>query len=113
MPIELREALSLMLEELESNRLEVMLVPQRRRTNECGMIRVAVSKNAKWYRDFCAQYPSGRFRRNAAPDTRIKRAQTERTLRRLLAGVPARGEYAHRILPLARRLAASLAIKAS
>lgn len=113
MTLELREALTEMLEQLESSCLEVMLIPQRYRTNEGGMIRVAVSKNATWYRGFCAQYLSGRQRKNNAPDTKIKRAQTLRTLRRLLTGVPPQGEYAFRLMPIARRLAASIALRAS
>jgi hypothetical protein len=55
MTTELHEALTQMFEELDSSCLEVMLVPQRYRTNEGGMIRVALSKNATWYRAFCAQ----------------------------------------------------------
>ncbi len=78
--------LEIMLAELESNRLEVMLVPQKRFTNECGMIRVAVSKNCTWYRKFCARHLSGRLRKNSAPDTKIKRRDTIRSLNRMMAG---------------------------
>jgi hypothetical protein len=76
-----------MLNELEANQLVVMLVPQKRHTNEGGMIRVAVSKNATWYRKFCAAHPSSRKRRNAAPDTRIKRRETIAALNAMIAGV--------------------------
>ena len=73
--------------ELESNQLVVILVPQKRHTNEGGMIRVAVSKNATWYRRFCAAHLSGRKRRNNASDTRIKRFRTIAALQAMIAGV--------------------------
>ena len=75
-----------MLAELEGNRLEVVLVPQKRHTNEGGMIRVAVSRNCSWYRRLCAANPSSRIRRNSAPDTKIKRARTVDALEKLIAG---------------------------
>ncbi len=53
-------ALQIMLAELEGNRLEVQLVPCRRFVNEGGCYRVAVSKNATWYRDFCGHHASSR-----------------------------------------------------
>ena len=96
------EELGTMLAELEENRLEVVLVPQRYRTNEGGMVRVALSRNAPWYREFCASYPSGRRRKNAAFDTRIKRRDTSRLVESLLAG-KARSAYAAHVLAIARR----------
>lgn len=76
-----------MLNELQSHRLEVCLVPQKRRTNEGGMIRVAVSKNCTWYRAFCKAHPSHRVRHNNCPDTRIKRFRTIDALEKMIAGV--------------------------
>lgn len=76
-----------MLMELEGNQLVVMLVPQKRRTNEGGMIRVAVSKNATWYRTFCKAHLSSRKRRNNAPDTRIKRFRTIAALQAMIGGL--------------------------
>jgi hypothetical protein len=75
-----------MLCELEGNRLEVILVPQRRWTNEGGMVRVAVSRNCSWYRAFCRAHPSSRIRRNSAPDTRIKRFRTVAALEAMITG---------------------------
>ena len=50
----LKDAYNCMLTELESNRLEVILVPSR--LPECaadgGKIRVAVSQNVEWYEDY-------------------------------------------------------------
>ena len=77
-----------MLNELESSQLVVILVPQKRHTNEGGMIRVAVSKNATWYRRFCAKNLSSRTRRNACPDTCIKRFRTVAALEAMIAGAP-------------------------
>lgn len=101
-------ALQEMLAELDSSRLEVILVPQRYRTNEGGMVRVAVSKNAAWYRRFCAAYLSSRRRRNLASDTAIKRQATIRTLEALIAGRPVRGLYASRLAALAERRASAM-----
>lgn len=98
---DLRNELSEMLNELESYRLEVALVPQKRFTNEGGMIRVAVCQNAKWYRDFCAAHLSRRVRRKAATDTRIKRAGTVRALVAMLAG-DWRSDYCATIAAIAR-----------
>jgi hypothetical protein len=81
----LHDVLEEMRNELEASSLEVVLVPQKRRSNEGGMIRVAVNKNAKWYRDLCAANLSSRKRKNTAPDTLIKRAHVLRTLTQLLA----------------------------
>jgi len=75
-----------MLNELESNRLEVILIPEKRRTHDMGMVRCAVSKNAKWYRDFCGRFASSRKRRNAAFDTCIKRHRTIAALQDMIAG---------------------------
>jgi hypothetical protein len=96
-----------LLAELESSRLEVFLVPSRRRVNEGGCVRVAVSKNAGWYRAFCRRHPSGRLRRNAAPDTRIKRANVLRLLAQLAEGKPSTSKYAPEILRIARQALAA------
>lgn len=99
----LTTALNQMLCELEGNQLVVMLVPQKWHTNEGGMIRVAVSKNAKWYRDFCKAHPSSRKRRNNAPDTRIKRFRTVAALQAMISGT--RSTYYHQqLLTIARSI---------
>lgn len=77
-----------MLNELESSQLVVILVPQKRRTNEGGMIRVAISRNAGWYRKFCKANPSARKRRGTAFDTAIKRFRTIDALNKMIAGLP-------------------------
>jgi hypothetical protein len=95
-------ALTEMRDELECNRLEVFLVPQRIRTNEGGMIRAAYSKNASWYRFFCACYSSSRRRRNALFDTRIKRRDTLRVLNGLINNGRSKSKYAEDVLEIAR-----------
>lgn len=92
----------MMLAELEGNRLEVILVPQRRWTNEGGCVRVAVSKNCRWYRAWCAKYPSSRVRRNSAPDTLIKRANTVKALEGLIAGTY-QGKYREGLVKIAEK----------
>jgi len=52
------------------------------------MIRVAVSKNAIWYRRFCSRNLSSRKRRNSCPDTCIKRHRTVAALEAMIAGAP-------------------------
>jgi hypothetical protein len=99
--------LEIMLAELEANRLEVVLVPTRHPSNEGGMIRVPISRNAFWYQRFCARHASGRQRRKAAFDTRIKRRNVAALLNRLIVGQPSRSKYAAELL----RVAASCAPK--
>jgi len=90
-----------LLDELESNRLEVGLIPCRRECNVGGMIRVTLSQNAKWYRDFCANYPSTRRRKKSAFDTKIKRANIVAALNSILRG-ETRSVYASHLLRIAR-----------
>ena len=92
-----------LLDELEASCLEVILIPQRVFTNVGGCVRCAVQKNARWYRDFCAAYPSNRKtpRRRAQVDTLIKRALTIKALRSMAgSGRAVEGVYARRLAPL-------------
>ncbi|AHF94454.1 hypothetical protein OPIT5_16640 [Opitutaceae bacterium TAV5] len=104
----LRNAYEYLLAELESSCLEVVLVPQRIRTNEGGMIRVAVSKNATWYRRFCASYASSRRRKNLAFDTKIKRRNVATTLQTLIRCGYSRSQYAAHLVHIARRTAVEM-----
>lgn len=88
-----------LLAELESNRLEVAIVPAPHPRHSLHGVRVAVSRNPTWYRRLCALFPSGRNRARALPDTRIRRAAIVRILSRLAAGAPVRSSY---VGPLAR-----------
>lgn len=108
-----REAYGVLLAELESSRLEVVLVPCRRTVNAGGCIRVAVSKNAEWYRRFCARHGSGRYRKNALFDTKIRRANIVRVLGRLAAGEMSRSKYAHELRAWAEKIRLTWANKAA
>jgi hypothetical protein len=67
------------------------------------MIRVAFNRNATWYRRFCSAHLSSRRRRNACPDTKIKRRNVEELLARLAAGRPTLSKYALELVAIARR----------
>lgn len=97
-------AIEEMLIELESTRLEVVLVPSKRHhARDWDMVRVAASKNCTWYRRFCLAHSSDRRRGNLLHDTRIKRANTIRALNQMLAGRPA-GKYEQEFRSIAARL---------
>lgn len=95
----------LLLAELESSQLHVVLVPARRQNMDGDCIRVAVEKNADWYRRFCARHPSSRGTRRGKFDTRIRRANVIAILRRLSSGLPSRSKYAAELTAIAERLA--------
>lgn len=102
---EIRNALVQMQAEFESHQLEIALVPCRHTVNVGGMVRVAIGKNAAWYRAFCSRHSSDRIRRNAASDTRIKRRNVERLLKRLVDGLGSKSKYAPELVRLAERTA--------
>jgi hypothetical protein len=100
----LRATLEAMLDELESSMLEVVTAPAPSARHAGHCVRVAVGKNAEWYRRFCAQFPSSRRDQNRIGRTAIKRRETLAALQHLLAADPARcPTYAHRLLDAARR----------
>lgn len=96
-----------LLAELESNRLEVALVPAPRPRHECHAVRVAVSKNPAWYRRLCAAFPSSRRRSRSLPDTRIRRASVVSLLSRLASGAPVRSRYAEHLARIAGQFSGS------
>lgn len=98
--------LAILLSELESNRLEVGLVPlnpRLRNYNEGGMKRAVFSKNPNWYSRLCNRHLSSRIRNHKKPDTKIKRADTLRILGRLAAGLQSRSKYAEELREIAQR----------
>lgn len=102
------QRLQILKAELESSRLEVMLVPlspARRGYNEGGMKRVCASRNCSWYRKHCAANPSSRVRNRRKSDTRIKRGDTLAVLERLIAGKPSRSKYVTELLSFAGMVA--------
>jgi len=97
------KGLEILLGELEGAHLEVVLAPARRESNLGAMIRVASSRNCAWYRCFCSRHPSSRVRHNRCFDTRIRRRDIERLLRRLIAGQACESVYAPELRSLARQ----------
>jgi hypothetical protein len=95
--------LELMLAELESHQLVTILVPQKRHTNEGGMIRVNMDRNCDWYRAFCAKHPSKRGVRRGKFDTIIRRQHVIRALTKLAEGKPTKSPYAPDLLKIAER----------
>ena len=100
MNAELFITLTAMREELQSSRLEVGLAPPPEPRHEGHMIRVVLERNCLWYRQLCARFSSSR--KGTRTRTAIKRRETLRALNSLLAGTPAAGIYAHRIMDAAR-----------
>lgn len=94
--------LQCMLDELEAGALEVQLAPAPRPAHEGHCIRVIANLNARWYRDFCAEHLSARLRRNPRPDTIIRRRDTIRALRAMIAGRSTGPIYAARLTDAAR-----------
>lgn len=87
-------ALDLMLHELESSRLEVVLIPSKRKLNEWDQCRCVVAFNCVWYRRLCSEHASKRGVRRGKFDTRIKRAGITRVLTRMVNGQPTKSKYA-------------------
>ncbi len=97
-----------MADELERNRLTVVLTPAEREDNVGARVRTVVGENPEWYQKLCAAHPTTRVRKNRAPDTKIKRGMTIRALRAIHAGRVQRamhfGEPTYRewLLPIIR-----------
>ncbi|MHC1701778.1 MAG: hypothetical protein AB9900_12555 [Humidesulfovibrio sp.] len=87
-PHELRPALRLMLQDLECERLEVILVPApERRVHRWQAVRAVFSRNPDWYRELAATFQRTRRVRTARKsDPRFKRADVVDVLQRLLSG---------------------------
>lgn len=102
------DALQLLLDQLESHRLHVILVPlnpRLRNYNEGGCKRCVADKNPPWYSKLCYNNPSSRGTRRGGPDTRIRRANILSVLRRLSSGLPSRSKYVPELMQIARRAA--------
>lgn len=103
MNAELHATLSAMLDELQSSRLVVVVCEAPEPAHEGHGVRVAVEKNAAWYRQFCASFPSSRRDQNRHGRTAIKRRDTEAALRAMLAGGTGGPCYGPRLMDAARR----------
>lgn len=100
---ELKEILSEMLYELESNYLEVILIPQRDPSNVGACNRAAISQNCQWYRDICGDYESRRKCQYRKFKTKIRRQSIRRILIRLIDGKPSTSKYVEWIINYAEK----------
>jgi hypothetical protein len=92
LPAVVRHAAIEMLEELQGNRLHVIKQPSKG-----GYVRIAVSVNAYWYREFCKRY----LRRYGRKDrTMIRRCHVVRALKEIASG-KCNTTYAKRLVGLA------------
>ena len=99
--------LQLMLEQLESHRLEVMLVPlnpKLRNWNEYGCKRVCSDVPPRWYRAMCREHLSSRGVRRGKPDTKIKRANVLRALNRMVSCAGYGGKYRDELVAVAKKI---------
>ena len=91
-----------MADELERNRLDVVVTPTEGRP-----VRTVMSANPEWYQKFCAQHTSGRKDswKWQKHKTSIKRRATLKALRALAAGVKQRSDalYAGRLRAVIRQ----------
>ena len=97
-----------MLAELESQRLEVVLVPlnpRMRNFNEGGMKRICANKNPRWYAQLCSRHLSSRIRNHKKLDTKIKRRDILRILQRLCEGKGTTSKYAEELRRISSRVA--------
>lgn len=96
---ELFVTLSAMRDELNEHRLTVDLAPAPSPRHGLHFVRVVCEKNAPWYREFCARFPSSR--RGVRVRTAIRRRETLAALNSLLADQPAGPVYGPRLLDAA------------
>ncbi|WP_269526509.1 hypothetical protein [Coraliomargarita parva] len=79
-----------LLNELESQQLQVCLAPATEPKHEGHQVRVVMERNPPWYRRLCESFPSSRAGRIR---TRVKRQHILRLLDRLAAGERLDSQY--------------------
>lgn len=97
---ELFVTLCAMRDELNEHRLTVDLAPAPSPRHELHFVRVVCEKNAPWYREFCARFPSSR--RGTRIRTAIRRRETLAALKAMLADEKPGPVYGPRLLDAAR-----------
>lgn len=103
------DGLLAMLEGLESHQLRVELVPlnpRLRNWSEFGCKRVCSDVPPKWYRQLCNRHQSSRCIRRGKFDTKIRRFDVLRLLRRLVSNQSTVSKYADEIRGIAQRMSA-------
>ncbi len=112
-PQDLREAVEVMLQELDYMGLVVGLIPAPERTfSDWQCVRAVWGHNPGWYRELCAMYP--RYRRNRAArftDSKVKRGRVGQVLRQMLGG-GANSYLAEPLLAFAREIQRDMAAEA-
>ena len=83
-----RLAAAELLQELEDNRLDVMVDHSTRR-------RIVTAENAEWYRRLCAEYPA----KTKREWTTIQRRNVRRALMQMIKDRPVRGNLEQQLLP--------------
>ncbi len=99
-----------MADELERNRLTVVLTPAEQEDNVGASVRTVVGENPEWYQKFCAAHRSRRVTTQRKFKTAIKREHTIRALRAIgsgrrqvrRAGIAIAPAYGRWLLPIIR-----------
>lgn len=96
-PKRLRDTLRFMYDELEANRLNVVLIPAPEQAHIGHKIRVAEGQNPPWYKEFCAAYPSTVGRNS----TIIRRHNVLVMLKKLFTNGCVVGKYSDDLIEIA------------
>jgi len=106
-PVELRQALKVMLGQMKHERLEVGLAvaPEGQHTNH--KVRTVQNQNPWWYRELCSRHTKNRTSRykrygKQHHDTKIHRNRIVQALTILSSGKMAQSLYANELLAFAR-----------
>lgn len=93
-----------MLYELQTNWLEVVLIPQKDPANADACIRRSISQNVDWYRQLCANHESSgkQSKRRKKFQTKIKRKDIISTLTRLIGKGECDRKYADELVEIAK-----------
>lgn len=80
--------------ELQSSRLEVILVPRQFNNHGGCKLRAAQGTNCDWYRQLCSEFESSRRQKYKKFKTKIRRKNIESALDRLCSGKQSKSDYA-------------------
>lgn len=96
-------ALSWVLEDMQEQRLQVVLIPAPEPQHPTHMVRNAITQNPEWYRELCKTYETHRTcpRKRKHPDTRLKRRNIIRILERLISVGSSSSKYTEDLLKIA------------
>jgi len=107
-PEEFIDTLKIMLFQMETERLEVSLIPHPdiEKAQAGAKIRYVENQNPEWYRLLCALYQSTapRYKRCTKFHTKIKRQHIMSILERLIKGMNVNSKYAEELIVIAEGL---------